>query len=86
MTFEIITLTEAVNKTGYTKPYLKRLFSDSGLTRLGKSENFLLKEFLAFFRYRSKVHSEPKKPGENNFLRNERIRLNWRKELDTITN
>jgi hypothetical protein len=35
-----------------------------------------------YFKYRSKVKSEPKKIGDNIILRNERIRLNWRTALE----
>lgn len=81
MTKTFISLSEAAEETGYTKRYLTRIFTESGLTRFGRSENYLMDEFVAFFKFRSKVRSEPRKPGESKFLRNQRIRLNWRKEL-----
>lgn len=79
-----IPIQEAIELTGYTKPYLLRIFSEAGLTRFGKSENFLREEIIAYFRYRSKTNSESNHPGENKLLKNERIRTSWRKELDKI--
>ena len=79
---EVINIDEAAELTAYSKPYIQRILAEAGVTKFGNSGNYLKEEFIAFFKFRSIELSKPKIPGENNFIRNDRIFKKWRESYE----
>lgn len=58
--FNLINIEQCMSITGYTKPYLQRILSEAGVTKFGKSNNYLKDEFYDFFRNKSKPKQNKK--------------------------
>ncbi len=74
--FRVVNLAEAVQLTGLRTAYVKRLLAEAGVTRLGR--NYLEADFLAYFKARSAILAEPRKPFEPSSLRQDRVNRTWR--------
>lgn len=78
---QMVSIEEIMQVTGYTRPYIKRIFAENGVTKLGKKDLYLKDETLAFLTCRSRIKAENAGAKGNRVLINERIRREWRKEV-----